>query len=112
MHITFWINNCFNGLDHELYFTVDCCVIILPILRALGRRAIKKANQRGLPGWLLFSFLELLVGLGDAIAFIFRVKLQGKMFGDFWAFFRQLNLLIGDRTTSMVTSYSVNSNLI
>jgi hypothetical protein len=37
-------------------------------------------------------FLEGLVGLGDAIAFIFRVKLQGRMFGDFWAFFRQLNL--------------------
>ncbi|MFM7573940.1 MAG: hypothetical protein ACKO4S_12525 [Snowella sp.] len=41
---------------------------------------------------MLFSFLEGLVGLGDAIAFIFRVKLQGKMFGDFWAFFRQPNL--------------------
>jgi hypothetical protein len=39
------------------------------------RRAIKKVNQRGLPGWLLFYFLEGLVGLGDAIAFIFRVKL-------------------------------------
>ena len=58
------------------------------------RGAIKKANQKGLPGWLLFSFLECLVGLGDAIAFIFRVKLQGRMFGDFWAFFRQLNLQI------------------
>jgi hypothetical protein len=35
-----------------------------------------------------------LVGLGDTIAFIFRVKLQGRMFGDFWVFFRQLNLQI------------------
>jgi len=43
---------------------------------------------------LLFSCLEGLVGLGDTIEFIFRVKLRGKMFGDFWVFFRQLNLLL------------------
>jgi hypothetical protein len=43
---------------------------------------------------LLFCFLELLVGLGDTIAFIFRVKLQGRMFGDFWVSFCQLNLQI------------------
>ena len=30
--------------------------------------------------------------------FIIRVKLQGKMFEDFWISFRQPNLQIGDRT--------------
>jgi len=35
------------------------------------RGAIKKANQRGLPGLLLFSFLEWLVGLGNATEQVF-----------------------------------------
>ena len=68
---------------------------ILPLQIRLRLGSWQKGNKKGKPersARLVVVLFFGVVGLGDAIAFIFRVKLQGKMFGNFWAFFRQLNL--------------------